>query len=390
MVLEHRTLLIDPTSSTTQRTVFKIDAGIPFFSKKVRVLNFGISNTYGDGVYFGHQGVYSLLNKISINNLNGTEIDRLTNTQYMGIKLLHMPNSAQFALSRQMSQNMCSSIMVDSFSQVSLSEESQKDDASLMGNSLYIDVSFMLQYLMSRNIITEGCTINLEWQDPAVLGYNYTFTRPPCLAIDECLTPFTPDPPVSVYLTVVPDKLVMGAGTSSFEKRLNSYYNQSLHNIYYYNIGGSENLLQLPLGVVQEKVEITINSQKLLPLKGVDNFAKKLAFFNDFTEPSAICNYGAYLPLAPSLNADGGLVTTRGLYNPNLGLRYDANFSYGCLRIAKYIGQDITLSYSMAEKEVPSATTVMILAEILRQYDSRTGNVSYAGVPAMPVNAWSS
>lgn len=390
MVLEHKTLLLDPTSSTPQRVVFKVDAGIPIFSKKVRVLNFGISNTYGDGVYFGHAGVYSLINKVSINNLQGQEIDRLTNSAYMGIKLLHMPNSAQFALSRQMSQNMCSSIMVDSFSQVSLSEESQKDDASLMGNSLYLDISFMLQYLMSRNIITEGFTLNIEWQDPAVLGYNYTFTRPPCLAIDECLTPFTPDPPVSVYLTVVQDKLFMGAGTNSFEKRLNSYYNQYLHNLFYFNIGGQENLLQLPLGVRGEQVEVTINSMKLIPLKGVDSYAKKLAFFNDFTECSSICNLGAYTPLAPSLNGDGGLVTTRGLYNPNLGLRYDANFSYGCLRIDKYVGQDITLAYSMAEKAVPAPQTVMLLAEILRSYDYSTGNVSYAGVPAMPVNAWSS
>ena len=392
MPLEHRTLLLDPTSNTPQRAVFKVDAGIPVFSKKIRVVNFGISNTYGDSVYFGHAGVYSLINKVSINNLQGQEIDRLTNTAYMGIKLLHMPNSSQFSLCRQMSQNMCSSVMVDSFSQVSLTEESQKDDASLMGNSLYLDISFMLQYLMARNIITEGFTLNIEWMDPALLGYNYTFTRPPCLAIDECLTPFTPDPPVSVYLTVVPDRLVMGPGPATFERRLNSYYNQFLHNIFYYNVGGpSNNLLQLPLGPIGEQVEITINSMKLIPLKGVDNYAKKLAFFNDFATPSAICNLGAYTPLAPSVNDVGDLITTRGLYNPNLGFRYDANFSYGCLRIAKYVGQDITLSYTRSGDVAQGSTdTVVLLAEILRSYDSRTGNVAYAGNQPMPVNAWSS
>ena len=391
--MEYKTLLIDPTSSTPDRTVFKVDAGLNIMSKKVRVLNFGISNSNGDSVYFGHGGVYSLISRVSINNLMGQEIDRLTScSQMMGIKLLHMPNSAQFSLSRQMSQNMCSSIMIDSFSQVSLTEELQKDDASLMGNSLYLDISFMLQYLMSRNVISEGFTLNIEWNSADVLGYNYSFTRPPVLAVDECLVPFTPDPPVSLYLTIVPDKLVISGGSSAFEKRLNSYYNQYLHNLYYFNIGNrTNNLLELPLGPTGEQVEITINSMKLIPLKSVDNYAKKLAFFNDFTEPSSICNYGAYYPLTAAVDGDDKLVATRGLLNPNLGIKYDANFSYGCLRIDRYVGQDITLAYSMT---VPVAQgsyqTVMILAEILRQYDSRTGNVSYGGVPAVPVNAWSS
>lgn len=391
--MEYKTLLIDPTSNTPNRAVFKVDAGLNILSKKVRVLNFGISNANGDSIYFGHAGVYSLISKVSINNLLGQEIDRLTACpQMMGIKLLHMQNSAQFSLSRQMSQNMCSSIMVDSFSQVSLTEELQKDDASLMGNSLYLDISFMLQYLMARNVISEGFTLNIEWATADVLGYNYSFTRPPVLAVDEVLVPFTPDPPACVYLTVVPDKLVISSGSNSFEKRLNSYYNQYLHNLYYFNIGNkTSNFLELPLGPVGEQVEITINSMKLIPLKGVSNFGKKLAFFNDFTEPSALCNYGAYYPLTAVVDGDDNVVTTRGLLNPNLGIKYDANFSYGCLRIDRYVGQDITLSYQMT-KPVASGSyeTVLILAEILRQYDSRTGNVSYAGVPAMPVNAWSS
>jgi len=388
--MEYRTLLLDPTSITPQRAVFKVDAGLNIMAKKVRVVNFGISNTYGDSVYFNHSGVYSLLNKVSIFNLMGQEIDRLTNSQYMGIKLLGMPNSAQFALSRQMSQNMCSSIMVDSFSQVSLTEETGKDDASLMGNSLYLDISFMLSYLMSRNVISEGFTLSLEWNDASVLGYNYTFTRPPVLAIDECLVPFTPDPPVSTYLTVVQDMLVIPAGQSSFEKRLNSYYNQYLHSLWYFNIGNkTTNALGAPLGVVGEKVEITINSMKLIPLKGIDNYAKKLAYATDLGYPMSICNLGAYTPLAASFDPEGDFITTRGLYNPNLGLKYDANFSYGCIGIDRYIGQDITLLYQQQNSVAPGSTqTVMILAEILRSYDSRTGNVQFAGVPPVPINPY--
>jgi hypothetical protein len=390
--MEYRTLLLDPTSTTAQRTVFKVDAGLNIMAKKVRVVNFGISNTYGDSVYFNHSGVYSLINKVSINNMQGQEIDRLTNSQYMGIKLLGMPNCAQFALSRQMSQNMCSSIMVDSFSQVSLTEETGKDDASLMGNSLYLDISFMLSYLMSRNVISEGFTLNIEWNDASVLGYQYSFTRPPVLAIDEILVPFTPDPPVSTYLTVVQDMLVMGAGTSSFTKRLNSYYNMYLHSLFYFNVGNQRtNPLSAPLGVAGEKVQLYINSRVLIPLNGIDNYAKKLSYINDLAFPLAICNLPAYTPLASSYDADANLISTRGLYNPNLGIKYDANFSYGCVGIQKYVGQDISIYYEKSEPVGQDSTeTVMILAEILRSYDSRTGNVMYAGVPEMPVNAWSS
>lgn len=388
---EYRSILMDPTSTTQNRTVWKIDAGLRFMSKKVRVINFGLSNLNGDGIYFNHAGVYSLISRVSINNLQGQEIDRLINpTAYMGIKLLHMPNSAQFSLARQMSQNMCSSIFCNSFSQVSLTEQSQRDDASLMGNSLYLDISFMLQFLMSRNILENGYTLTIEWNDSSVLGYEYTFTRPPVLCLDEVLTPIPSDPPASVYLTVVPDKIVMSTGDSNFERRLNSYYNQYLHNLYYFNIGNKrDNFLELPLGKIGEKVEITINSQKLIPLKGVDQMGKKLAFLHDFTSELTTCNYGAYVPLAPSASSYG--TAPRGLYNPNLGLHYDANFSYGCLRIDKYIGQDITMSYNMAEA-VPANTTdtVYVLAEILRSYDERSGNVSYAGVPQFPTNAWSS
>jgi len=388
---EYRTLLIDPTSITQQRAVWKIDAGLRVMSKKVRVINFGISNLNGDGVYFNHAGVYSLISRVSINNLQGQEIDRLINpTQYMGVKLLHMPNSAQFSLARQMSQNMCSSIFVDSFSQVALTEQSQRDDASLMGNSLYLDISFMLQFLMARNILEEGYTLTIEWNGAEVLGYEYSFTRPPVLCLDEVLTAVPSDPPSCVYLTVVPDKVSVSAGPLTFERRLNSYYNQYLHNLYYFNIGNKrDNFLELPLGKIGERCEITINSMKLIPLKGVDSFSKKLGFLHDFTGELTTCNYGSYLPLARNTRA--GVTASRGLYNPNLGIHYDANFSYGCLRIDKYIGQDITMSYSATEAVAENTTdTIYILAEVLRSYDVRTGNVSFAGVPQMPVNAWSS
>jgi len=389
---EYRTLLIDPTSSTANRVVWKIDAGLRIMAKKIRVINFGLSNNNGDGVYFNHAGVYSLISRVSINNLMGQEIDRLINpSAFMGMKLLHMPNSAQFSLARQMSQNMCSSIFVDSFSQVSLTEQSQRDDATLMGNSLYLDISFMLNFLMSRNILETGYTITIEWTTPDVLGYEYSFTRPPVLCVDECLTPVPSDPPASVYLTIVPDKVTMSAGDRSFERRLGSYYNQYIQNLYYFNIGNKQdNFLELPLGKIDEKVELTINSMKLIPLKGIDSFAKKLGILTDRTSELTTCNYGAYLPLARNA-INPTYTSSRGLYNPNLGIHYDANFSYGCIGVEKYVGQDITLSYNMRDAVAANKTdTIFILAEVLRSYDERSGNVSYAGTPQFPVNAWSS
>lgn len=375
MAHEYRTLLIDPLSSTNSRSVFRVDEGLKFLSKKVRLVNWGLSNSTGNGVYFNHNGVYSLVSRISINNLQGQEIDYLRNVDYMGIKLLHMPNSSQFSMARQMAQNMCTSVMCDSLSQLSLTEESQRDDASLMGNSLYLDVSFMLQYLMSRNVIDEGMTLIVEWVSPEVLGYPWSFTRFPVLAIDECLTPVEPDPVESVYLTVIPDKLIIGSGQSSIERRLNSFYNQRIHNIFYYNtLQKSDNLLGLPIGKISEQTEVTIDGRKLIPLKGVNSDAKKLALLHDFESEVALCHYSSYTQLA-DLNG-----VPFALYNPNLGIYYDAKFSYGCIRIDKYIGQDLTLSYSFDPMEAPGVgqtNTVNILAEILRSYNRVTGNVRF-------------
>lgn len=372
---EYRTLLLDPLSSSSSRAVFRVDQGVKIMSKKVRLLNFGLSNNSGNGVYFNHNGVYSLISRISINNLQGQEIDYLRNVDYMGIKLLHMPNSAQFSMARQMAQNMCTSVFVDSLSQLSLTEESQRDDASLMGNSLYIDVSFMLQYLMSRNVIDEGFTLIIEWTSAEVLGYSWSFTRPPVLAVDECLTPVEPDPVESVYLTVIPDKLIISEGQYSLEQRLNSFYNQRIHNFFYYNtLHKSDNLLGLPVAKKLEKLEVTIDGRKLIPLKGVDNDAKKLALLHDFENEVSLCHYSAYTKLEQLDDVDFAL------YNPNLGIYYQANFSYGCVRFDKYIGQDLTVSYSFDPEDAPAVgktDTLNILCEVLRSYNRMTGNVRF-------------
>lgn len=397
---DFHTMLLDPQSNSTSRCVFRIPAGNRFLARKLRLCNFGLSNSSGnsqvngsgDSVYFGHNGVYSLIQKISVDNLEGTEIDRLEGQgiQMMGIRLAQLPNSTEFAVGRQLSQNMCNSVFVPSYSQTTLTEQHRKDDSTLMGNSLYIDISSMLTYLQTRQVIDEGLTIQVEWIDPSVLGFPYSFTRPPCLAVDYVLNP---DIKVDAgdefgFVTMVPDRLLLtGSAEQPVVKnqRLQAYFNQYIRNLYYFNIGRANNTYQLPLSRPNEQVNLTINGVKLLPLNGIDSSAKKLMYLNDMGAKTNITHYSSY--------ADG-LLSMRGLFNPNLTLEYSNNataaahlgsvYSWGVIRIDKNIGQDIILEY---QTTLPSdgantteSDTLVFLAEIARAYNKRTGVVRYLGV----------
>jgi hypothetical protein len=400
---DFRTMLMDPQSVSTGnsplRAVFRIPAGNKFLARKLRLCNFGFSNSSGnaqsngsgDSMYFGHNGIYSIIQKISIDNLDGTEIDRLDyqGINIMGIRLAQLSNSTEFSVGRSLSQQLCNSIFTPSYSQTVLTEEQRKDDATLMGNSIYIDISAMLTYLQTRQVMDEGLTIQVEFQDPAVLGYNYSFTRPPCLAVD-----FVLNPDIKVdegdefgYMTIIPDRLLLTGSAGApivRNQRLQSFFNQYIRNLYYMNIGRQNNTLQLPLSRPNETVNLTINGVKLLPLQGIDSSAKKLMYLNDMSAKTNITHYSSY--------ADG-LLGMVGLYNPNLGLYYsnDATaaahlgsiFSYGCIRIDKNIGQDVILEY---QTTLPSngantvqSDTLVFLAEIARKYNKRTGVVSYMG-----------
>lgn len=387
--MEYKTILLDPQSNSRTRCVFRIDPGEKFYAKRLRVCNFGLSNVSGDQVYFGHNGVYSLISKISVLNINGTEIDRLQGygLDMMGIRLSKMANSSEFSVGRQLSQHMCSSIFCPSFSQTTLTEKAGADDCSLMGNSLYIDVSFMLSYLQSRTIIDEGMTILIEWVDPTVLGYEYSFSKPPTLAYDTPLDPMIKaDDAVEFGFTTVIDDHILMQTLPSFDRRLNSFYNQYIRNLYYYNIGRRNNTLRLPLSRPNEIVQLQINGMKLLPLKGNDSDAKKLYRFTEFSGVSSITHYQSYVD---------GVNALDGLHNPNLGLTYanttDASgnylgavFSWGCIQLDRPIGSDLTISYQSDLAQGSSGTlngdTVVFLAEVLRAYNKKTGIVRFVGI----------
>jgi len=382
--LEYMTMLLDPQSQSKTRAVFRIPAGDKFLAKRLRICNFGFSNSKGDQIYFNHNGIYSIVSKMSITNLNGTEIDRLDNMDIMGIRLTKMPNSSEFSINRQLSQQMCNSIFVPSFSQTTLTEKAGADDASLMGNSIYIDVSAMLTYLQARNVIDEGLTIQVEWTDPSVLGYDYEFTRPPVLAYDIVLDPrVKADEAVEFgYTSIISDRILL-QGSPSFDRRLQSYFNQYIRNFYIYNIGRINNKLRLPLSRPNEIIQLQVNGLKVLTLKGLDSDAKKLYYLTDYSGKSAITHYASY--------ADG-VDNIQGLYNPNLGLHYSnttdvdgdflgAVFSYGCIRLDRQIGSDFTLSYqsdlAQGTNGVVDGDTVVTLAEVVRAYNKKTGLVRF-------------
>jgi hypothetical protein len=394
--MEYQTILLDPQSISATRFVFRIEPGRPFFAKRLRICNFGLSNAVGNSteVYYNHAGIYSIISKVSINNLSGTEIDHLSGNGIdgmMGIRLLQMPNSAEFSINRQLSQQMCNSIFCPTFSQTTLTEKRTADDSVRMGNSIYIDLASMLTYLQARTVIDEGLTIIVELKDPSVLGYDYSFTRPPALAVDFCLDPMLKADvgPEFGFSTIVDDRILMQS-SPSFERRLQSFYNMYIRNFYYYNQGRSNNTLRLPLSRPNEKVELTINGLKVLPLKGIDSDAKKMAFLNDFAGKSSITHYSSYVD---------GINAVEGLFNPNLSLKYSqlntsngstptggalgAVFSYGCIRLDQPIGADITLSYgsdmTQGTNGVTDGDTLVFLAETMRAYNKQTGLVRFVG-----------
>ena len=379
MSSEIRTLLRDPESSNKQRSVFTIPKGLKIKASKIRLCNFNLTNNDGTQVYFNHMGIYSLLSKVSILSLAGTEIDRLTGDgiNMMAIKLLRSENASQYSINRQLSQTMCNSIFVNNMGQADLTEQSQRDDAS-MGMQVYINLSLMLEYLQRRVVIDEGMTIVFEWQTPDVIGFSYSFNIPPCLAVDEYLTDVPMDPMDNItYLSVIQDRLDIAAGSTSFEKRLNSFYQQFIANVYYMNVENrSDNKLFNAVAPKGEKLEISIDGRKTIPLSGINSPAKKLGFLQDFSNGTVcIPGYDSQFQLLDP--------TWKGFHNPNLGIDYGNKFSYGCFLLNRYINMDFTISYSY---DIPAGktTTLLILGQVLRSYDRVNDKVSFVSSSFVP------
>jgi hypothetical protein len=375
---EIRTMLMDPQSFNGSRAVWTIPRGLKISAGKIRVCNVQISNSNGNQIYFNHSGVYSLLSKVSVLSLAGAEIDRLSNMEIMAIKLAHMENASQYSVNRQLSQNMCNSIYVNNLGQADLTEQSQRDDGSMM--PIYWDISFMLSYLQRRTVIDEGMTVLLEFASPEVLGFQYSFIIPPVLCVDEFLTQVPSDPmDVLTYTTIIQDKLVIPQGSSGFEKRLNSFFNQFLGNVYYLNVDNRfDNPLVNAIAPKGEVLEITIDGRKIIPLVGINSAGKKLGFLQDFSSGIvSVPGYDSTLEL---------LSNWKGFHNPNNNLDYGNKFSYGAFLLNRYINNDFTISYNFLNNvESARGATLLILAEVLRSYDRVNDKVSFVSTQSVPM-----
>ena len=373
---EIRTILYDPQSINANRATWTIPKGLIFNAKKIRVCDFKISNKSGNQIYFNHAGVYSLLSKVSILSLAGTEIDRLSNMEMMSIRLQQMENATQFSINRQLSQNMCNSIYVNNLGQASLTESYGENDGSMM--SIYFDISMMLSYLQRRNVIDEGLILQLEFADSSVVGFDYSFVNPPSLAIDEFLTDIPRDPlDILSYTTIIQDKLIVPEGSTGFEKRLNAFYNQFLGNVYFMNIlNRFDNPLINAVDKTGQSMIISIDGKQVIPLKGIDHVGKKLGFMNDFSAPFSLPGYDSAMQLVSGFE---------GFNNVNNGMDYGNNFSYGCFMLNKYIGNDFTISYNF--KTAVASThgeTLLVLSEVMRSYDRVNDKVAFVGSSVIP------
>lgn len=375
---EIRTILYDPQSFNASRCVFTIPKGLNISAANIRVCDFKISNNNGSQIYFNHAGVYSLLSKVSVLSLAGTEIDRLSNMEMMALRMSHMENASQFSINRQMSQGMCSSIYLNNLGQASLTELYGADDGSMM--SIYWNISMMLTYLQRRVVIDEGMTILLEFATPDVVGFEYSFVTPPSLAVDEFLTDVPKDSlDVVSYMSIIQDKLHIAAGETGFEKRLNSFYNQYLGSVYYMNIlNRFDNPLVNAIDKQGQSLQISIDGRQVIPLKGIDSVGKKVGFLSDFSSPFSLPGYDSALQLVSGFE---------GFHNPNNGLEYANKFSYGCFQLNRYIGNDLTISYNFADADAVTSTqgeTLLILSEVLRSYDRMNDKVAFVGSTMVP------
>ena len=395
--MDSRTLLLDPASSSAERSYFRIPAGMKFYANKVRLLNFNLLNNDSQPIYFGPRGIYQIVKKISLLSVNGSEIDFLSNMDILAIKMLHLSNSSQYSLARELMQNMCVSVTAPSMSQIELTEAQGKGDGTKI--QAYIDITFALGFLRSSTLLDKGYTLVIEWeQDPVVSGIHggYTFSTFPALAIDECLTGEPADSSPSVmYKTIISDRLYINPTAASdgninqTQVRLNSFYNQYISNFFYYmdyncRDNTSRNPYHLARSAPQEELSLLVDGRKILMYNGVDTSARKGAMLHDFSGEFCLpgvapyyYNVGRTLPLVVD---PSGVSGEWGLVNPNTKVIMNGVYSYGCVKLEQFVQIDLAVYYSYLVTGTPTLAEPAYLncmAEILRSYDVQTDIVSY-------------
>ena len=395
--MESKSILILPASIDKLRAHYIIPGSYKYLTKKIRLSDFEILNESSKPLYFGPKGIYSLIKSLQLINQNGVVIDTINNTDYHIIQMMQQTNPVQRDIYRLLYQNMCNSVEVTG-SSIQLTEQAGKQDVTKIGS--YIDISFLSDYLMQRNISDDFMTISIEWATG-----EYSFSRPPSLYVDEVLTAQPVDSnDVIVYDIIVPDKLVLYSEnladddgfydvrtlkTSNTEVRLNSYNQQIIGNMYFYipevqdngaisNIGLSRHL------TFDSKVNIISDGVQLMPFGGLDSDAKRLAHIGDVNGGDlTIPGVGAYYQLTntPNIYSNSNLV---GLFNPNTEIKYTASHNYSCVGINKMVNGELVIQFSSKlvtfTKETP--IFVNILSQVKRYYKrstSQAGNLTVSG-----------
>lgn len=377
--METRTLLRDFQSHNQSRSVYTVESGLVVKANKIRLLDFNICT---DVAYMNlaevslHPlvGVYSLIKKISFLNLKGQEIDSMTNCiNNMALRLIHMDNGAQLDVGNMINSTRNGFINSD--------EKTISAVTDLTGkNYLYIDLASMLNYLNTRDFISEGFTIVVEWNPSSVWAPKYIlpgstnvvplYISAPTLAIDEALgvSPMQVDMKPVMFVNMVNDQIRLGTSATPVTTRLNSYYNQFISNLYYLNNNVNDAYSGLGFSLdQQETFELTIDGKKLLPLKGINTSARKLAYLNDFTGESTLVT-GSYLKLQKPLDIkQAGKNCDEIVYN--------GNCSFGCVKLDRFIQNDMTVSYSRSSGT--DDINVVLLAEVLKMYDPKSGQLTY-------------
>jgi hypothetical protein len=373
--MESRTLSILPTSIDSQRAYYTIQGGFKYLTKKIRLADFSILNAQRKPIYFDARGIYALIKSISFLDKQGQIIDSMSNTDYMAIKLIHQNNPAQRDVNRLLFQNAGVAVEVPSMGQLRLAEQLGKQDATKIGS--YIDLSFMSNYLLARNIADDFMQIQIEFEGMDLFDGGYSFTKPPTLFVDEVLTGQPVDSQdVILYDQIVPDKLPIHKvdGKGAIDQRMNSYTSQLVSNLYLYYLRNASNGTPINDGFTKAhagmKFNLIIDGKRMLPFGGYDSDARRLAAFTDAT--------GDFLlPAASAYNHDKFASGNElGLYNPNLNKKYAGSHSYSCVALNQVVVGELTIqAESLFDDEALNIQFLQALAEVKRFYKRSTGQV---------------
>lgn len=392
--MESRTLTILPTSYTGTQLYFTIPGSYKYLTKKLRLADFKIRLSEGHrNAYFDARGIYSLIKNISFLDKQGQIIDSMANTDYMALKMIHQNNPAQRDINRILFQNAGLAVEAPSFSQVELAEKRAMMPITQVGS--YIDLSFMSNYLLARSISDDFVQIQIELNKYDAAGHAIDFDKAPTLFIDEVLTAQPVDSAdVVLYDMIVPDKIPIRTETlsvagdvsddwtivpvSKVDTRMNSYTNQMLTNLYLYPLENTANGTPISNGFCQSLQETAINlildGKVIMPFGGLNSDARRLAHMTDMTGEMHLPAVEAYYANMSSVPYSREKL---GLFNENLGKKYNGSYGYSCIGVNNVVVGEMTLQFAAKFKQadIKQPLFIQALAEVKRFYSRKTGQV---------------